>query len=73
MKKNPKIDTQPKIVVSKWLERMWEIEEEHPFLIGSSLSSKGWVPEPARKSAARKPVAAKTKAAARKGRAAVAK
>ncbi len=37
------------IIVSKWLQDMWELEEKHPITTGSLLSSKGWVPDPQRK------------------------
>jgi hypothetical protein len=73
MRNKPKTDTQRGIVVSKWLERMWEIEEAHPFVSGSSLSSKGWAPRPKRKTSVRKPATAKAKAGARKRRSSVAK
>ncbi len=44
MSAGKKLESGETIKVSKWLQEMWELEEEHPITTGSLLSSKGWVP-----------------------------
>jgi hypothetical protein len=44
MAKKLRLNSGETIVVSKWLQELWDVEEKHPFLVGSRLSSKSWVP-----------------------------